>query len=104
MITSQAVRDARKKAQLDRLARKGDADYPQFYAKQPQQLVKAQENEQIRLDKVAVRDTAEALQISEITGEGILSAQEKATVAQLVLKKHLDAQQPNVQISLTGGA
>jgi len=104
MITTQAVRDARKKAQLARLAKKGDADYPQFYAKQPQQLVKAQENEQIRLDRLAVKDTAEALQIAEITGEGLLAAQEKVTVAQLVLRKRLDAQEPNAQITLTGGA
>lgn len=101
MITSQAVRDARKKAQLDRLSRKGDEDYPRFYANQPKQLVKAKANEQIRLDKLSVKETAEALQISEITGEGLLSAQEKATVAQLVLRKHLDAQQPNAQINLS---
>lgn len=100
MMVSQTVRDARKKAQLNRLDRKGDKDYPQFYANQPQQLVKAQANEQIRLDKLAVRETAEALQIAEITGEGLLAAQEKATVAQLVLRKHLDVQQPNSQISL----
>ncbi len=100
MIVSQKVRDARKKAQLNRLDRKGDEDYPQFYANQPQQLVKAQAHEQIRLDKLAVKETAEALQIAEITGEGLLSAQEKATVARLVLNKHLDVQHPNSQISL----
>ena len=100
MMTSQMVRDARKRAQLNRLDRKVNKDYPQFYANQPQQLVKAQANEQIRLDKLAVRETAEALQIAEITGEGLLLAQEKATVAQLVLRKHLDVQQPNSRISL----
>ncbi len=101
MIVSQIVRDARKKAQLDRLGRKGDTDYPQFYANQPQQLVKAQANEQIRVDKLAVSKTAEALQVAEITGEGLLAAQEKATVAQLVLRKHMEAQQPSNQITLS---
>lgn len=101
MIVSQIVRAARKKAQLDRLSRKGDADYPQFYANQPQQLVKAQANEQIRLDKLTVRKTTEALQIAEITGEGLAAAQEKATVAQLVLRRHMEVQQPNSQINLS---
>ena len=100
MIVSQKIRDARKKAQLERLSRKGDADYPQFYANQPQQLVKAQANEQIRLDRVTVKETAEALQIAEITGVGLLAAQEKATIAKLVLSKRLYAQQPNAQITL----
>ena len=101
MMVSQAVRNARKAAQLKRLEKKGDEDYPQFYANQPQQLVKAQANEQIRLDKLAVKETVEALQIAEITGEGLLAAQEKATVAQLVLKKHMEAEKLNTQITLS---
>jgi len=102
MIVSQAVRDVRKKAQLARLEKKGKKDYPEFYAKQPQQLVKAQANEQIRLDRLSVRETAEALQIAEITGEGLLEAQEKAAVARLVLQRHIEAQRPNSQITLRG--
>lgn len=104
MLVSQAVRDARKKAQLKRLAKKGDDDYPEFYANQPQQRAKARANAQITLDKLKVVETAEALQIAEITGEGLLAAQEKATVARLVLQKHVEAQRPSTYITLSSVA
>ena len=103
MIATEAVRKARKKAQMDRLKAKTKDDYPAYYANMPQQLVKAKANEQIRNDKAEVRATQEALQIAEITGKNLLAAQEKATVAILVLEKHEAAERPNPSIILTGG-
>ena len=101
MRGSEAVRAARKKAQLARLAKKGDKNYPEFYANQPLQLVKARANEQIRLDRLEVARTYEVLQIAEITGDGLLEAQEKAAIARLVLEKHIEAQRPNARIMLS---
>lgn len=102
MILSQAVRDVRKTAQLARLAKKGDPDYPQYFANLPPQLAKAKANEQIRLDRLEVKKTSEVLQIAQIDGEGLLRAQEKAAVALLVLERHIDEQQPTARISLGG--
>lgn len=104
MIGSEKVRAARKKQQLNRVKRKDKAkgnEYAEFYAALPAQLVKAKANEQIRLDRQDVKDTLETLLIAEIDGEGLLSAQEKHTVAKLVLEKHEAAQRPNPQIVLT---
>ena len=70
MIASEAVRATRKKQQLERIAAKSNPDtaesYPTYYANMPQQKVKAAAQRQIRLDRVEVTATAEALQIAEI--------------------------------------
>jgi hypothetical protein len=105
MIGSEKVRAARKKQQLARLKAKGKKDaaetYPAYYAAMPAQKVKAAAAEQIRLDRQDVKDTAEALQIAEITGDGLLAAQEKHEVAKRVLAIHVAAEQPNAQMTLT---
>lgn len=104
MIVSEKVRAVRKTAQKDRLKEKAKAKkngYAEYYANMPQQLVKAKAQQQIHADRQEVKDTLEAVQISEITGEGLLNAQEKYTVAKLVLEKHEAAERPNPQIVLT---
>lgn len=104
MIGTDKVRAARKAAQKERLEVKEkakDNEYAEFYAALPIQLVKAKANEQISLDRQDVKDTFETMQIAEITGQGLLSAQEKYTIAKLVLEKHEAAQRPNAQIVLT---
>ncbi len=101
MKGSAKVRAVRKKAQLARLKRKEDADYPAYYAKMPQQKVKAAAAAEIRESRQALTAAIEALAIAEITGKGLLQAQEQATVARLVLEKLEAAQRPDARISLT---
>ena len=48
MLLSPEARAARKKAQLARLDKKGDDDYPIIYAQQPEQRRQAAENAAIR--------------------------------------------------------
>ncbi len=108
MIGSSKVRAARKKQQLERLKRKKSKgnEYAEYYANMPMQLVKAKANEQIRTDHQEVKDTLEALLIAQIDGEGLLMAEEKHTVAKLVLEKHVAAERPTARMVLTaaGGA
>ena len=105
MIGSPKVRAARKKAQNDRLKAKAKKDaatsYPAYYAAMPAQKVKAAAAEQIRMDRQEVKDSAETLQIAEITGDGLLAAQEKHEVAKRVLAIHVAAEQPQAAMTLT---
>lgn len=81
---SERVQAARKAAQKKRLAMKGKKDYPEFYANQPLQKVKAAQNEEIRAAKAAYVDAVEDLQVAQITGEGLETAQEMVAVTGLV--------------------
>lgn len=104
MIGSGKVRAARKTAQKARLAakKKGKGnDYAEFFANQPQQLVKAQVNEQIHTARDELKDAIEALGIAEITGEGLFAAQETAHVSQLYLNKLIASKAPGVTMALT---
>ncbi len=104
MIGSPKVREARKVAQKARIAakKKGKGnDYAKFFANQPQQLVKAQINEKIHAARDELKDAAEALQIAEITGDGLLAAQEAAQVANLYLSKLLASKAPGAAMALT---
>ena len=104
MIVSQRVRDARKKQQLERLeAKKSNKknSYAKYYTNMPAQIVKAKEQEQIRNAREDLKLAVEDLQIAEIDGENLLTIQEKAAVAALVLQKLEDAQKPNAQVILT---
>lgn len=78
MIVSEKVRAARKDAQLKRLEKKQEAvaaedpeSYSKFYAAQPLQAVKAEQNERIRLARVAVANAMDAVQFGEVTGESL---------------------------------
>lgn len=103
MMASPAVRAARKKAHLARLKakRENPEDYPAYFANQPQQIMRAQAEAEIRVARQEVVNTAEAVQIAEITGEGLVEAQEKATIARLVLQKRIEAMRPKPQLTLT---
>ena len=101
MLGSAKVRAARKAAQKARLKKKGSKDYPEFYAKQPQQLVKAAAQAKIQIKKQELNEAIETLQVAEITGEGLLVAQEAAQIARLVVNKLEDAERPSTQIQLT---
>jgi len=87
MQTSEKVRAARKKMQEDRLAKKGDPNYAEFYASQPLQRVKAAKNDEMKAARKALRDATENLQVAEVTGEGLQAAQEAQAVAALVVHK-----------------
>lgn len=83
MKLSKAVRAARKKAQLARLERKGDTDYPSFYANQPFQQAKAKRNAEIVQARNDLKAAEEALAVARIAGgdvaqtEAAFSAAEK---------------------------
>ena len=78
MITSEAVRKARKEAQLERLKHKGD---PEFYAAQPFQQHKAKLNEAIRAAKAEVKAASDALQVALIKGTDLVTAQAQLAAA-----------------------
>jgi hypothetical protein len=102
MIASERVRDARKKAQLARLDKKGKKDYAKYYANQPLQKVKAAKNEELRSARQALKDAAENLAVAEVTGENLEAAQESAAIANLVVTKLEDAKRGRPVVSLTG--
>ena len=103
MIGSPRVRAARKTAQKARLAakKKGNGYYAEFFAKQPQQLVKAQVNATIHTAEADLKDAVESLALAEITGDGLLNAQELAHIARLYLDKLLASKAPNTAMILT---
>lgn len=69
-ITAEA-RAVRKKAQLERLERKGEEDYPEFYAKQPQQVARAELNDKIRQARVLQRQASRDLDLAIASGINI---------------------------------
>lgn len=89
MSNSPAVQEARKKMQLARLAAKTDNldTYPDFYANQPQQKVRAKQNADWREARMALKAANEALEIAEITGEGYDAAFEAQAIAALVAER-----------------
>lgn len=107
MGISAKLQAARKQAQKARLKKKGDDDYPEFYAKQPLQQVKAAENEEIRKARQDVGNAAEDLKLAEVTGEGLKDAQEALPVARMVLYNLLEAKRqkkhPGVRLTSAGG-
>ncbi len=102
MIGSEKVRAARKKAHLKRLQAKTEENYPEFYANQPHQRIRAEVNERICLAKVDLKAALEAVQIAEIEGKGLLACQETYQVAGLVLMKLEESNRPNAKIVLGG--
>ena len=102
MIGSAKVRAARKAAQKARLAaKKKGKGYAEFFANQPQQLVKAQVNATIHAAEADLKDAVENLALAEISGEGLLNAQELAHIARLYLDKLLASKRPNTAMTLT---
>jgi len=87
MAAPKTVAEARKAMQKARLKKKGDKDYPAFYAGLPVQKVKAEANEKHAAARKASRDANEVLAIAEITGEGLEDAKHNAAVAALVAEK-----------------
>ncbi len=86
-IASAKVREARKTMQINRLAKKGDADYGTYYANQPLQKVRAARNEERKVARHALRDATENVAVAEITGVGLQAAQEAQAIAALVVHK-----------------
>ncbi len=102
MIGSKKIRAARKKAHLARLAaKKKGKGYAEFFANQPQQLAKAQVNEKIHAARDELKDAAETLAMAEITGDGLLAAQESAHVARLYLDKLVASKAPGASMALS---
>jgi len=87
MAAPKTVQEARKAMQTARLKKKGSKDYPTFYANQPLQKVKAEANAKLQGSKAALKAANEALQIAEITGEGLEAAQKAQAIAALVVQK-----------------
>ena len=107
MAISAKLQAARKQAQKARLKKKGDADYPVFYANQPLQKVKAEENEKIRKARSDHTNAIEDLQLAEVTGKGLTKAREQVQVTKLVVHQ-LVAQKaankhPGVRLTSTTG-
>lgn len=81
MIVSERVRAARKDAQIKRLAAKEAAiaaedpeSYSAYYAAQPLQQVRREENERIAAATIAVNQATEAVQLAEVDGVGLQEA------------------------------
>ncbi len=90
MSNSPAVRAARKDMQLKRLEEKAKGkkgDYPSFYANMPFQKVRAAKNETFRANKQAVKDAQDALDVAEVTGDGLEEATQALAVAELVASR-----------------
>ena len=103
MSNSPAVQAARKKMQLARLERKGDEDYPTYYANQPFQVERARENKEYQAAQQASKNAAEALAVAKITGEGLEAAKETAAIAALVAERTKPASRgANASAGLTG--
>ena len=103
MSNSPEVQAARKKMQLARLEKKGDADYPEFYANQPMQKVRAQKNADSHAARDALKAANLALEIAEITGEGLQAAQEAQAIAALVAERsHPGKRGADARSSLSG--
>ena len=105
MAITEKLQAARKQAHKARLKKKGDKDYPEFYANQPLQKVKAAGNETIRKARQSVKEAAEDLELAEITGEGLKEAQEGLIVARILVEK-LEREKrtrPGARLSAAGG-
>jgi len=87
MSNSSAVQEARKKMQLARLEKKGDDDYTEFYVNQPLQKERARKNAEWRKARRDLANAAEALEVAEITGEGLQAAKEQHAIAALVVER-----------------
>lgn len=76
MRMSTEARDARKKAQLARIDKKGDADYPTLYASQPGEITKHARQSAARMALRAVQTAADEQMTSDATGAvGVFSGQ-----------------------------
>jgi len=87
MPTPNTLQEAKKQMQLARLEQKGKKGYATFYANQPQQLVRAKKNTKWRQSKQDLREANSALAIAEVTGEGLVAAQETQAIAALVVER-----------------
>jgi hypothetical protein len=101
MGMTKRVQAARKEAQEKRLNAKGKKGYPEFYANQPLQKVKAAANEEIRKAKQSAKDAAEDLEVAEITGEKLEAAQEAAMAAYMLVAKLEAGKRTRTGVSLT---
>jgi hypothetical protein len=107
MAISEKLQAARKQAQKARLKKKGKPGYAEFYASQPLQQVKAEENEAIRKAKSDQRNAIEDLKLAEVTGNGLKKAREQIQVTRLIVQQ-LVAQKaankhPGVSLTAAGG-
>ncbi len=105
---SPAVRAAMKEQQLKRLEAKAvpvkkgeDSKYPAFYANQPFQKVRAEQNASFRAAKQALREAQEAFDIAEINGLGLEDARSALAVATLVAERSKPGRR-GTSASLTG--
>lgn len=107
MAISAKLQAARKQAQKARLKKKGDPDYPEFYANQPLQKVKAEENEAIRKAKSDQRNAIEDLKLAEVTGKGLKKAREQIQVTRLIVQQMVAQKAANkrlgVSLTVAGG-
>lgn len=108
MGVSVKLQAARKQAQKARLKQKGKPGYPEFYANQPLQKVKAEENEAIRKAKSDHRNAIEDLKLAEVTGKGLQKSREQLQVTRLIVQQLVEQKKankhPGVRLtSATGG-
>lgn len=90
-----------KKGYIDHCGKDGLVDKLGFFASQPLQLLKAAQNEKIRLARMDYVATQEDLEVAEITGDGLQEAQQKFVVAGLALRSVEAAKLQRTGISLT---
>jgi hypothetical protein len=104
---SARVQKARKAAHKKRLAEKKAnlKGYPEFYANQPLQKVRAAKNEEIRSANANYVVAVEDLQVAQITGEGLEAAQEAVAVSGLIVQNLEQAkrERPGVRLTNAGG-
>ncbi len=107
MGVSVKLQAARKQAQKARLKKKGKPGYPEFYASQPLQKVKAEENEAIRKAKSDQRNAIEDLKLAEVTGKGLKKAREQIQVTRLIVQQMVALKvankHPGVTLTVAGG-
>lgn len=107
MILSKEARAVRKQAQLERLERKGDDDYAEFYANQPTQIVRADLNAKITEARQAKRKARKDLDMARASGVGFERAEkaiQSANTAIVVLQELKRSRfRPQLGARLTGG-
>ena len=106
-MASPKLQKARKLAQMDRLKRKGEEGYNEFYRDQPLQKLRAEENEKIRKARLDVKKAEEDFELAKITGKDLKKAQEAVPVARMVLARLLEEKRankhPGVKLTSAGG-
>ncbi len=109
MSVSAAVQEARKAKQLERIEKKKGlktakdaANYAEWYANQPMQLVRAQKNATLQANREALKVANETLEVAEITGEGLDEAKHAQAVATLVVERSQPGSRSPASAGLSG--